>query len=110
MQLIILRQSFFWERRPLTKTVRVMKITAFLLLVACLHLSARGLSQGKITLTEKAASLETILKDIRKQTGYQYLFVDQWEQEAKKIDISVTNASLEEVLDICFRDQPFSYT
>ena len=110
MQLFTLRQSHFEERSLLTKTVRVMKITAFLLLVVCLQLSARGLGQGKITLIAKAASLESILKDIRKQTGYQYLFVDQWEQEAKKIDISVKNASLEEVLGICFKDQPFSYT
>lgn len=80
------------------------------MLVTCLHLGARGLGQGKITITAKAASLESILKDIRKQTGYQYLFVDQWEQEARRIDISVKNASLEEVLGICFRDQPFSYT
>src|SRR5260221_7647228 len=111
MQLIILRQSFFWERRLKTKTLRVMKITAFLLLVGCLQLSARGLlGQEKITINAKAASLESILKDIRKQTGYQYLFNDQWEQEAKKVDISVTNATLEEVLLLCFKDQPFTYT
>ena len=111
MQLFILRQSFFSERGPLTKTLRVMKITAFFLLFGCLQLGARGLyGQEKITINLKSASLETVLKDIRKQTGYQYLFVDQWEQEAKKIDISVSNASLSEVLDLCFKDQPFSYT
>lgn len=80
------------------------------MLIVCLQVSARGLSQGKITMTKKGASLEAILKDIRRQTGYQYFFVDQWEQGARKIDISVTNATLEEVLDICFKDQPLSYT
>jgi len=110
-RIIPLRQCVFLARRSHARTAWLMKITACLLLLACLQLNARGLhGQGKITINAKAASLETILKDIRKQTGYQYLFVDQWEQEAKKVDIFVTNATLEEVLDLCFKDQPFSYT
>lgn len=95
--------------RLLTKIVMVMKITAILLLTACLQVTANGYSQGKITLSAKNALLKSVLNDIKKQTGYQYFFVDQWEQEAKKVNIEVINASLEDVLELCFKDQPFSY-
>ncbi|HEX9512288.1 MAG TPA: SusC/RagA family TonB-linked outer membrane protein [Puia sp.] len=86
-----------------------MKLTSVLLIMTCLHVSAKVHSQERITLSEKNAPLKTILQEIRKQTGYAYVFNDQWEQQIKKINIEVRNASVEEVLDLCFRDQPFSY-
>jgi len=85
-----------------------MKLAAFLLITA-LHVGAKGLPQEKITLSEKNASLPYILQQINKQTGYQYFFVEQWASEANKIDIDVSNASLETVLKICFKNQPFTY-
>ena len=87
----------------------VMKITVPLLMLACLHVCARGFSQARLTISEKNAPLQTVLQEIRDQTGYQYFFVDQWMKEAKRVNIDVHNASMEEVLMICFRDQPFTY-
>ncbi len=89
--------------------LRFMRLTAFFLLIACLHVSAKGLSQELITLSENNTPLDRLFREIRRQTSYQFLYTDRQLKEAKKVTIRVKNASLKEVLDQCFKDQPFSY-
>jgi TonB-linked SusC/RagA family outer membrane protein len=108
MTIDALRRSAFPSRR-LTKTLLIMKLTV-IMLVLSLPIFAKGRAQERVTLSEKNASLEVVLKEIQKQTGYQYFFQDKWKAIAKKIDISVSNAALDDVLSICFKDQPFTYT
>ncbi len=98
-------------RRPgdrLTKTFCIMKLMAVFILAACLQVQARSYGQ-LITLSEKGASLEKIFRSIYQQTGYQFLYNDETLQDTRKIDISVKNASLAEVLELCSRDQPLEY-
>lgn len=91
------------------KLVRIMKITAVILLGACLQLSARGLSQT-ITLSVKDAPLRTVFKSIEKQTDYDFFFDEELLRTAKRVTVNVNNLPLTQVLDICFKDQPFTYT
>ena len=85
-----------------------MKLTAFILLIGCLAVSAKGVSQ-KITLKEKNAPLTKVFKEIEKQTDYQFLYFDNDLQQNKKVSIDVNNANLPEVLQWCFQDQLLSY-
>jgi TonB-dependent starch-binding outer membrane protein SusC len=86
---------------------RIMKLVAFLLIIA-LHLNAKGFTQ--ITLSEKNAPLEKIFKGIESQSGYVFFYDYSWLQQAKPVNIKVRKAPLPEVLDVCFRDQPLTYT
>ncbi len=52
--------------RVITKTLLVMKLTAFLLLAACVQVSAKGFGQT-ISLYEKNAPLEKVIQQIKKQ-------------------------------------------
>ena len=90
-------------------TIRIMKLTTVLMIAACLQISARGLSQT-VTIQEKNASLQKIFEDIRRQTGYQFFYIDETLRSASPVTLSVTNESLEKVLALCFRDQPLTYT
>jgi TonB-linked SusC/RagA family outer membrane protein len=85
-----------------------MKLTTFLLLAAFLQLSARGLSQT-LTLNEKNVPLRQVFQKIEKQTGYTFIYKSELLASTNKVSIRVTNASLDQVLDICFKDQPLSY-
>lgn len=87
----------------------VMKLTAILLLSACLQVSATGFSQN-ITLAEKNVSLQKVFKQIHKQTGYQFFYEDEMLNKAGRINIDVKDAPLEKVLAICFKDLPLSYS
>jgi TonB-linked SusC/RagA family outer membrane protein len=89
--------------------VKVMKITAFILLVGFLQVSAKSPAQEKITIKEKGASLLKIFTQINKQTGYNFLFTSEHMRNAKPVDIDVKNASLKDVLDVCFKKQQLTY-
>jgi TonB-linked SusC/RagA family outer membrane protein len=82
---------------------------ASLLLILSLTLHAKIRSQQLVSLSFKNGSLETVLKEIRRQTGYLYGLQDQWKEKAKLIDISVTNIPLNEALNLVFKSQPFTY-
>jgi len=86
-----------------------MKLTAILLLVAALQVSAKGYGQ-RITLTLKSASLEKTITEIEKQSGYSFVYAKEQLAQAKTIDLTVSNEKLESVLDLVFKDQPLTYT
>lgn len=86
----------------------------FLLIVVCVFLSlqptrAQVHTPEKITMSQKDASLATVLDEIERQTGYHYFMNAQWESDARKVNIEVANADLKNVLDLCFKEQPFTY-
>lgn len=90
-------------------TVRIMKLTAIILLAACLQLSAKGVSQT-ITLSLKDAPIQTVFKEIERQTEYTFFADVRWFQMAKKVTIEVKSLPLNQVLNLCFKDQPFTYS
>lgn len=85
------------------------KFTIALILVSCLQVSARGYTQ-EITITEENVPLVKIFNEIRKQTGYLFIFSDRHLEKAKNVTVKLQNASLQQVLDHCFTDQPLSYS
>lgn len=90
------------------QTLRCMKITAFILLAICLHVSAATLAQT-VTLNEHKAPLEKVINSIKQQTGYSFFYNQEWLRQAQPVDLSVKNQPLDEVLKICFKNQPFDY-
>ncbi len=92
----------------ITKTLLAMRLTSILLLATGLHLSARTLAQ-QINLSEQHVSLDKVFKKITEQTGYLFVYRDEWLKQTKSVSISVHDASLKEALDLCFDDQPFTY-
>lgn len=87
------------------------KLTVFLLLVCLLKsrlVSAQG--NGLISLNERNVPLEKVLQDIRDKAGFSYYGEAGWPQLSRPVTIIVDNASVREVLEHCFRDQPLYYT
>ncbi|WP_159441115.1 SusC/RagA family TonB-linked outer membrane protein [Pedobacter caeni] len=84
-----------------------MKLTFIILTTVILQVSATGYAQ--ITLKEKEAPLEQIIQKIRKQSGYDFFYNAGILARAMPVTLDVQNASVEEVLELCFRDQPLSY-
>ncbi|MBS1663903.1 MAG: TonB-dependent receptor plug domain-containing protein, partial [Bacteroidetes bacterium] len=62
-----------------------------------------------ITLTEKNVTLQKALEDIHQQTGYTYFGESNWTEYSHRVSFVVRKASLRQVLDSCFKDQPFTY-
>jgi TonB-linked SusC/RagA family outer membrane protein len=91
------------------KIVLIMKITALLLTVGCLHAGANGFSQ-KISLSLKNAPLVEVFQKIETQTGYGFIYAKEQVGKMKPVDLHVVNAELFTVLEMVFKNQAFSYT
>lgn len=91
------------------KTIMVMRLTALLLLVGCLQVSAAGFAQ-KVSLSEVDAPLKKVFQEIRRQTGYVFFYNAQLLEKSHKVSISMKDAPLEQVLDKCFEGQPLTYS
>lgn len=84
------------------------RYTGFLLLLTSMLTSASVLAQ-RITLKQNNISLELLLKEIRNQSGYDFLFDRKALQNLQPIQVNMENASLDEVLQAVFKDLPLSY-
>ena len=93
----------------LTKTIKIMKLVVIFLFAAALHVNANGFGQ-KITISKKNVSLEKVFKEIRKQSDYFFIYSNQNVEKATKVNIDVKDATIQEVLDLCLKQQPLTYT
>lgn len=93
----------------LLKSLLFMKWMAIFMLAACLQSTAAGHAQT-ISLSENNATLEKVFTEIQKQAGYDFFYESRILKDAKPVDIHVINASIEEVLAVCFRDQALTFT
>lgn len=90
------------------KSWLIMKLTTILILAGCLQVSARTFAQT-VTLSVKNTSLEKVFLEIKKQTGYNFVYNDRFGSTAKPVSVAVKQQPLANVLEECFRDQNFTY-
>ncbi len=86
----------------------IMRFTTILLIATIMQVSASTYAQ-KITINRKNASLDQIINEIRVQSGYDFFYKNQLLKNTKLVSLNVKEASLDKVLEICFRDQPLIY-
>lgn len=97
------------KRKFLIKTLLIMKLTVFILLVLALQVSARGYTQS-VTLSVKNTPLQQVFEQVKKQTGLSFLWDEATLKDTRPVTISLTNAPIKEVLDACVKNQPITYT
>lgn len=100
--------SFIRIIGTLTKTYVPMKTIILLTIITCLNSSRPGFSQT-ITLSLKDASLQKAFREIKIQTGYSFVYTTEQIKKSNPVSIHIKDASLNEVLDICFTNQPLTF-
>lgn len=85
-----------------------MKLTIVLWVIAFMQVSASGYAQ-KVSLNARNASLDDVLNNLSEQSGYNFLYSTELMKSAKSVNISVSDETLSNALDKCFKDQPLSY-
>jgi TonB-linked SusC/RagA family outer membrane protein len=96
-------------RRTLTKTLLIMKITALLLIVCFVHANANTFAQT-VTLKLENASIQKAFREIEKQTGYSFVYAKEQLADIKNVNIKVKDASLDETLNVLFKDKSLSWS
>lgn len=97
-----LKRSYGWYRI-------LFFFTLFFLLSAFSAQVMAGEPNPKITLSRKNTTLAQVFKDIQRQTQYAFVYNSEMMKDTKRVDIEVKDAPLEQVLLICFKDQPLTY-
>src|SRR5262245_43036111 len=97
------------QRPLLSKLLRVMKVTSFLLLAFALQVSARGIGQEKLTLKFKNTEIAGILSYIEKETNYRFLYNQQLSGVRQKISLDVEDVTIGQALDEVFDGTGLAY-
>ena len=91
------------------KLLKVMKLTAILLFITCLHAAARTSGQT-VTLSLKDVPVQKVIKEVSRQSGVSIVYSESMFEGMKRITINVKNVSVKEVLQQCLPGQPFEFT
>ncbi len=97
----------------LNKKKRVLLFAKFLLIF--LVLGVMQVSAGedshltKLTIKLKNASILEVLAAIQSQSDFEFFYSDEQMDTIKKIDIDVVDATIEEVLELCFKGSKLTY-
>lgn len=90
------------------KILLIMRLTTVILIASFMQVSAAGFAQ-KISMSQTNASLKNVLKELRTQSGYNFVYTDDLLSMAKPVDIKVIGAEFEDVLVEIFKEQPLTY-
>ncbi len=91
------------------KLLIIMKLTAIFLIVVCLQASANGFGQSDISISVKNIELKKLFNMIQKQTTYRFLYEDGQLPKNTKVDLDVTKASIQSVLNRALSNTSLRY-
>ncbi len=77
---------------------RIMKLTSYLLVVACVHVSAASLSQT-VSLRAQNSTLGKVFEAIKKQTDFMVVYNDRFVDPSVSVSFQVKNVPLTEALE-----------
>lgn len=105
---------FFYEcdLHCLNKTFRVMRITVFLLLASILQTFANDAYSQKtrLSLDFQGTKLADALDEIENKTEFYFLFNEKLIDINRKVNMSVNNEKIDEILDQLFAETEIVYT
>lgn len=83
----------------LLKLVRIMKLSFVIILLSCLHVSAGGFSQNRISVDFQSTELKRALSFIEKKSNFRFLYNENLVTNAPRITLSMVNAEVTDVLN-----------
>nr|WP_321452664.1 TonB-dependent receptor [uncultured Carboxylicivirga sp.] len=93
-----------WDSYAITKTLRIMRLTIFFLMVGAMQLFATSSYSQKtrVTLALVNTSVEDVLTNIEEQSEFYFLYNRKLVDIDRKVNISTTNSTIDNVLDEVF--------
>lgn len=108
MQISTYGLAFSGPGKRLRLILLTMRLIILLTAFACLQVAARGYSQP-ITLRLSNAPLEQVFKEIKRQSGYRFVYTKEEIAAAGRVTVQLTNVSLRTALDSCLKRWPLTY-
>lgn len=99
-----------FNSRDLLKRRALGKRTAILFVaLTCAQFSLAAYAQ-RVTIKKKGAPLSQVFNEIKKQCNCDFFYNESLVRSNTTVDIDMQNATVQEVLDHCFRDQSLQYS
>lgn len=86
-----------------------MRLTAVILIASLMQVSAAGFAQ-KISLSSSKTDLKTVLKEIKAQSNYIFLYRDNVLKNARPVTVKFNQIEFKDALDKVFEGQPLTYS
>jgi TonB-linked SusC/RagA family outer membrane protein len=96
------------RRTELTKTIRIMKLTGILCLMAFLQVSA-GTRAQTVTYSAKTTPLVSVFAAIEQQTGYVFFYNSRDLEGATPVTVSLRQVPLKEALEQILAAEPVTF-
>lgn len=90
------------------KPIFIMNVLAIGLLLCSLTVAGRGYTQYSIS--GKNVALPKVLKELKRQSGYDFVYATDLLQKAGSVTVNLQNVSLEEALNRCLSGKGLGYT
>jgi TonB-linked SusC/RagA family outer membrane protein len=94
----------------LLKSMLIMKLTLFFIVMFSLQSVANVYSQQKVTINTKSADFKKILSAIQRQTNYHFVYSERKIPSTAAMSLNVKNEDVFSVLDKLLANSDFSYT
>src|SRR6185312_1070919 len=95
---------------PVTKTLRrVVRLTAIIILIGCLHASAGVNAQERISINMKSAPLEKVFAEIEARSGYTVFYNTEVLKYSGPVTIEMKDALIGEVMRQVLKGLPLEY-
>jgi TonB-linked SusC/RagA family outer membrane protein len=104
--------TFCWlqnKSAPLKKFFLVMKLAAIIVFISVSQISASVYGQ-RMNFKATNISLERLFREVKKQTGYSFIYRPETVAGLPNIAIEADDATVQEVLDKMIADRPLEYT
>ena len=92
------------------KTLLLMKLTAFFMLVTALQVSAKTFSQDKLDVDFKKTKLAAALKEVETKTDYRFAFSNLVLSDKMKVTLKAKGITVEDLLNRLFDNTGLSYS
>ena len=86
-----------------------LKLTLLLLFTVFFNVNASLLSQNKVTLNLKGATLKDVIWEIERQTGLVFMYSSDDLNKVGKVDVELNSKSLDETLEKCLDGTGLTY-
>jgi TonB-linked SusC/RagA family outer membrane protein len=93
---------------PVRRFLMIMKFINIFIFVACFQVFAAAYSQP-VSLSLKNVPFEKVLKEIKKQTGYNFICTTELLELAGNVSLEAKNIPLQTALQECLQKTPLSY-
>ena len=95
----------------LKHTIRIMKITTVLTLIAIFQLSATALhsQNAKVSISKNNLPLKEFIHEIEKQTDYLFMYSEKEIDLQEQVQVKAKNKPVSEVLEEAFADSQIKY-